>query len=197
VKKLGKGTVLHIGTWLGFDTEGHKPVYESILNKLVGKLRQATSSNNNITIRQRFTNDKKALLFIGNYYNQEQKGKVNYTHPVTKDEISIPYFGDEILWPALYGVLSPVCMELTDGISILHSTSDVIGIVVDDNELKINIQGNRDLKGEIVLEGVNVFHVKSALIGDKSVSLNHDSNRLILNYDHKHNQELTITLKIG
>ncbi len=196
-KKLGKGTVLHIGTWLGFDTEGHKPVYESILNKLGGKLRQATSNNNNITIRQRFTNDKKALLFIGNYYNQEQKGKVNYTHPITKDEISIPYFGDETSWPALYGVLSPVCMELTDGISILHSTSDVIGIVVDDNELKINIQGNRDLKGEIVLEGVNVFQVKSALIGNKSVSLNHDSNRLILNYDHKHNQELTITLKIG
>ncbi len=54
-KKLGKGTIIHIGTWIGFDTEGHKPVYEAILSRSGAKLRLATASNENITVRERFT----------------------------------------------------------------------------------------------------------------------------------------------
>lgn len=193
-KKLGKGIVLHIGTWLGFDTEGHKPVYESISKRFGCRLRQASTSNENITVRQRFTDDKKALLFMGNYYNEEQLGKVYYTHPVTSDLISIPYFGDEILWPALYAVLSPICLELTKGISILHSTSDILGIEVGDDELKLTIQGDRDLKGEMVLEGTSVYKIKSVLINDNSILMNYTSNRLILNYNHILNQELTLKI---
>ncbi len=30
-KTLGKGSMVHLGTWMGFDTEGHKPAYEAIL----------------------------------------------------------------------------------------------------------------------------------------------------------------------
>ncbi len=71
-KALGKGTVIHLGTWIGFDTEGHKPVYEAILKKSGAKLRQASASNENITVRERFTEDNSAILFIGNYYNEEQ-----------------------------------------------------------------------------------------------------------------------------
>ncbi|HCY00811.1 MAG TPA: hypothetical protein DG754_11790, partial [Bacteroidales bacterium] len=196
-KKLGKGAVLHIGTWLGFDTEGHKPVYEAILNRLGGKLRQTTTSNNNIAVRQRFTDDKKGILFIGNYFNEDQLGKISYTHPATGDLISIPYSGNEMLWPALYAILSPICMELAKGINILHSTSDILGVDVVNDQMKLTIQGDRDLKGEMVFEGANVSQIKSALIDGNSVSLNRISNRLIVNYNHKHNQELTLTLKIG
>lgn len=196
-KRLGKGKVLHIGTWLGFDTEGHKPVYEAILNRLGGKLRQTTTSNNNIAIRQRFTDDKKAILFIGNYFNQEQLGKVHYTHPTTGDLISIPISGDEMLWPALYAVLSPICMNLVKGISILHSTSDILEVDVAKNQVKLTLQGDRDLKGEMVFEGDNISQIKSVLIDDVSVSLHYASSRLTVNYNHIHNQELTLTLKIG
>ena len=196
-KKLSKGAVLHIGTWLGFDTEGHKPVYEAILNRLGGKLRQTTTSNNNIAVRQRFTDDKKGILFIGNYFNQDQLGKVSYTHPTTGDLISIPLSGDETLWPALYAVLSPICMELAKGISILHSTSDILGVNVDKNQVKLSLQGNRDLKGEIVFEGDNVSQIKSALIDNVSVPLHYASSRLTVNYNHIHNRELTLMLKIG
>ncbi|NTV84266.1 MAG: hypothetical protein HGA23_08210, partial [Bacteroidales bacterium] len=54
-KTLGKGFVIHLGTWLGFDTEGHKPIYEAILKRSTAKLRQARASNENIVIRERFT----------------------------------------------------------------------------------------------------------------------------------------------
>lgn len=87
-------------------------------------------------------------------------------------------------------------MELAKGINILHSTSDILGVDVVNDQMKLTIQGDRDLKGEMVFEGANVSQIKSALIDGNSVSLNRISNRLIVNYNHKHNQELTLTLKI-
>jgi beta-galactosidase len=146
-KKLGKGSIIHIGTWMGFDTEGHKPVYEAILKKSGTKLRQASASNENITVRERFTEDNSAMLFIGNYYNEEQLGKITYTHPGSGEGINIPYSADEIVWPALYSVLTPICLKISKGLSILHSTSDILGITENDEEIQIGIwQGKLFLK---------------------------------------------------
>ena len=39
-KALGKGSCIHLGTWIGFDTEGHKPVYEAIAGEF-GRKTQA------------------------------------------------------------------------------------------------------------------------------------------------------------
>ena len=114
IKPLGLGSVLHLGTWIGFDTEGHKPVYEEILKRSDAILRQASSSCEYLTVRERFTDDNKALLFVGNYYNERQSGKVTYTHPETGEKVSIPYFSNEIIWPELYGILTPVCLEVTE-----------------------------------------------------------------------------------
>ncbi len=69
-----------------------------------------------LTVRERFTNDNRALLFVGNYYNERQSGKVTYTHPETGEKVSIPYFSNEIIWPELYGILTPVCLEVKDGL---------------------------------------------------------------------------------
>ena len=33
----------------------------------------------------------RALLFMGNYYNEEQTGKVTYTHPETGEKVPVPY----------------------------------------------------------------------------------------------------------
>jgi len=38
-KALGSGSLIHLGTWIGFDTEMHKLVYEEILNRSGAKLR--------------------------------------------------------------------------------------------------------------------------------------------------------------
>ena len=113
---------------MGFDTEGHKAVYEAILNRSGARLRLVSTTNDKIVIRERFTPDHSAILFIGNYYNEEQTGKITYTHPQTGENISVPYIQDSILWPALYGILTPVCLKILDGIRILHSTSDILDI---------------------------------------------------------------------
>ena len=73
-KALGNGSLIHLGTWIGFDTEDHKLVYEAILKRSGAKLRQASATNENIIVRERFTGDNSAVLFVGNYFNEEQNG---------------------------------------------------------------------------------------------------------------------------
>jgi beta-galactosidase len=75
-KALGEGKVVHLGTWLGFDTESHKQVYEVLVKAAGAGIRQAAASSENLAVRQRFTPAGSATLFIGNYYNEEQNGKV-------------------------------------------------------------------------------------------------------------------------
>jgi hypothetical protein len=192
--KLGNGTLIHLGTWLGFDTEGHKPVYEALLKRSGAVLRQAWGTNENITVRERFTDSGPAVLFIGNYYNEEQMGKVFYKHPETGDDISVPYSGETIAWPALYGVLSPICMELEEGLMILHTTSDILEIKKLAQKVEITLFGDRDLAGEIVLEGRNAAKIKSATVDELELQLARDGERMIFCYRHKHHQEMTLTV---
>jgi beta-galactosidase len=195
-KALGKGTVIHLGTWIGFDTEGHKPVYESLLKKSGAKLRQASASNENITVRERFTEDNSAILFIGNYYNEEQLGKITYTHPRSGEAINIPYSADEIVWPALYSVLTPVCLKISKGLSILHSTSDILDITESDEGLQIILYGDRDLAGEIVFEGENAGKIESTKLDGKPIVLVRKDGRFVINYNHNHKKEQILLLKL-
>jgi beta-galactosidase len=197
VKNLGKGSIIHIGTWIGFDTEGHKPVYETILSKSGAKLRQATTSNEFISVRQRFTDNGSAILFVGNYYNEGHTGKIAYTHPQNGEAITIPYLNYEILWPALYSVLTPICLEVHEGIKILHSTSDILGVESNEGQLNITLFGNRDLAGEIVFEGSNVGLIKSAKIDGSPVKINFNHSRIVILYSHNHQKEICLTVNFS
>jgi beta-galactosidase len=196
-KILGSGSLIHLGTWIGFDTEGHKSVYEAILKRSIAKLRQASTDNNNIAVRERFTGDNSAVLFAGNYYNEEQIGKITYTHPQSGEAVTIPYFQDEMLWPALYGVLTPVCLEVSDGLKILHSTSDILGVEEINGQLAIALYGDRDLSGEIVFEGANVKKIKSATIRGRTVKMFSDEKRIAFIYSHKHKKEMVLNIRIA
>ncbi len=196
-KPLGRGTVIHLGTWIGFDTEGHKPVYESILKKSGARLRQAASGNSNITVRERFTDDHKALLFIGNYYNEPQTGSVSYTHPQSGESITIPHSGDAIEWPALYGVLTPINMTVSKGLKILHSTSDILHCWETEGELRLTLIGDRDLSGEIVFEGPGTGRILSAVTEGDPVKVLRVGERLVLNYRHKHMDEMILVIKLS
>jgi len=191
-KTLGTGTVIHLGTWMGFDTEGHKPAYEALLGRPGAKLRHASASNENITVRERFTGDGSAILFVGNYYNEEQTGIMSYTHPKTGEALTIPCTGEKILWPALYSVLTPVCMEVAEGLEIVHSTSDILGFVEKDGNLEITLFGDRDLAGEIVFEGVNFEKIKAVTIDGEEVKMIRDGKRIAINYIHKHKEEIIL-----
>jgi len=195
-KPLGKGSVIHLGAWIGFDTEGHKPVYEAILEKSGAKLRQTATSNGNLAVRERFTEDGSAIFFVGNYYNEEQFGRVTYTHPESDEAISIPYSRSEILWPALYGVLTPVCLRLSDGLRILHSTSDILDIAMSADRLEITLHGDRDLAGEIVFEGADVKTIESATIGGEAVEMFSDGKRVAFHYSHEHRKQIVIGVQL-
>ncbi len=196
-KSLGNGSLTHLGTWIGFDTEGQKPVYEALLNLSKAKLRQASTNNQNIAVRERFTSDKAAVLFVANYYNEEQTGKITYTHPENGETITIPYAHGEMLWPALYGILSPVCMKVSDGLSILHCTSDILGIVKTENQVEITLYGDRDLAGEIVFEGPGVKKISSANLNGESVREIRDEKRIAMIYSHKHKHVMILTIKLS
>jgi len=195
-KVLGSGSLIHLGTWIGFDTEGDKPVYETILGKSGAKLRQASAGNENIIVRERFTRDGSAMLFIGNYYNEEQSGKITYTHPGSGERISIPYTRDNILWPALYADLTPVCLEISDGLKILHSTSDILGVADLKDRLEITLSGDRDLAGEIVFEGTNAGNIKSATLDGEDIEMVFDGKRVEISYYHKHKMEMILNIRI-
>jgi beta-galactosidase len=193
-KTLGKGSLMYLGTWMGFDTEGHKFVYEDMLKRSDAKLRQASSDNDNITVRERFTNENSAVLFIGNYYTETHSGKITYTHPENGETVTIPYLQNEMLWPALYGILTPVCLEISDGLKILHSTSDILGIEEREGLLEITLYGDRDLAGEMVFEGEDVKRIKSAAIGDEAVKMIRDEKRAIFLYSHDQKMEIVLNI---
>ncbi len=196
-KALGNGTLMHLGTWMGFDTEGHKPAYEAILRKSKAVLRQTTSSDDNITVRERFTNENSGILFVGNYFNEEQIGKTTYTHPESGEKISMPYLQDEMLFPSLYAILTPICMEVSAGLKILHCTSDILGIEKSDNQIHITLQGDRDLQGEIVFEGPSHTKIDSATLDGELLKLHANSKRIAFTYSHQHKQELKLNIKLS
>jgi Beta-galactosidase len=195
-RDMGQGSLIHLGTWIGSDTEGHKLVYEAILKRSGAKLRYASASNVNIVVRERFTKDNAAVLFVANYYNEEQTGKAAYTHPETGETVTIPYSQAEILWPALYGLLTPVCLEVSDGLKILHTTSDILGVSEVEGQLEITLFGDRDLAGEIVFEGKNALRIKSAKISGGAVKIVHDDKRTVLTYNHEHRKEFILGIKV-
>ncbi|MEI7490225.1 MAG: beta-galactosidase [Bacteroidota bacterium] len=197
IKILGNGSVIHLGTWIGFDTEGQKPVYEAILGRSAAKLRQAWTGNDNIAVRERFTVNGSGVLFIGNYYNEEYTGKVTYTHPQNGEAVTIPYSRGEITWPALYSVLSPLCLEVSEGLKILHCTSDILGIEENFGQIEIMLYGDRDLAGEIVFEGENVNKIISATLRGKTVKVVRDEKRIAFIYNHKHKTEMILNIVIS
>lgn len=197
VKPLGSGSVIHLGTWIGFDTEGHKPVYEAILKKSGARLRHTSSTTDNINVRERFTGDSSAMLFIGNYYNETQTGRVTYYHPETGEDIFVPWSRDEILLPPLYAILSPVCLEISPGLKILHSTSDLLGFEEKDGLLRLTLFGDRDLEGEIIFEGIRAGKIVSATIAGKNVRMISDGKRVAFIYSHDNEQEMLLEVKIS
>jgi beta-galactosidase len=194
-KQIGNGSLIHLGTWIGFDTEDHKLVYEKILMKSKARLRQASTDNDSIVVRERFTGNNSAVLFIGNYYNEDHAGKITYTHPQSGETITIPFSKEEMVWPALYGVLTPVCLDVSDGIKILHSTSDILCVEDLKDQLEIKIYGDRDLDGEIIFEGPNINKIKSATLSGGTVKLLHDDKRIAIMYSHKYKKEMTLSIK--
>lgn len=193
---VDSGTLTHLGTWLGFDTEGHRPAYEALLNLSPATLRKASADSGYITVRERFAGDS-ALLFIGNYYNEEHDGKVYYTHPESGETIPVPCTQAEMTWPPLYGILTPVCFEVAEGVTILHSTSDLLSVSLKENLIVIILHGDRDLPGEIVFEGAGVQRIGTVTLDGNQIGRIHVGSRIAFNYQHKHQMDMTLVIEFN
>ena len=193
-KKVGKGSMTHLGTWLGFDTETHRDVYKSILKISGAKLQNASTDNEFLIVRERFTASDEALCLIANYYNEPLHGKVSYTHPENDEIIEIPYTEKSFSWPPLYAVLTPINLTLAKGIKLLHTTSDILAINPSTDGIKFILYGHRDLKGEMLLEYQDIDNIKEICLDEKSINFEIVEHRLIINYTHQ--QDKSSTLKI-
>lgn len=196
-KPLGKGTLTNIGTWFGFDTAGHIPLYEQLLQTSGARLQNAFVEKNKIIVRERFTGKNEGLLFIGNPYNEDQEVKITYTHPASGEPITIPYNGGEMHWPALYGLITPLRLKVMEGIEILHTTSDLLNIQKEnENTWFIEIYGNRDLQGEMLFEGTSISSIESMKLNDEIITPEFDGKRMKINYIHPHNNSAVLQLNI-
>ncbi len=193
-KRVGRGTVAFTGTWTGFDTEAHMEFYERLLDRSGSRLRNAASDSGFIITRQRFTGDGRGLLLAANYYNEEQSGRVTYSHPVTGEPVSMPYGGGEIQWPPLRAVLTPLCLQLTQGVTMLHSTSDLLGIRKEGNEIIMTLSGDRDQPGETVLEGPEAGRACRAIAGGIPAGINVNGGCIVITYSHLHGREMELRI---
>ena len=196
-KSVGKGRVTFIGTWAGFDTEAHRLFYGKLLEISGARLRNATSDNGFIIARERFTTDGRGLLFAANYYNEELRGAVNYTHPATGESVSLPLSGGEILWPPLRAILTPLCIQLAEGVTMLHTTSDLLSVRKEGSEIILTLSGDRDLPGEIVLEGPGTVRLSVEETSGRAVGINLIRGRKVITYSHVHGEETVIRVAVG
>lgn len=193
-KSVGSGKFVHIGTWWGFDTETHKDVYQKLLALSDAKLYNATSSNYFINVRERFTANGQAILFVGNYYNEEQPGFVAYTHPQTGKQVRMPLGKTGFEMPGLYAILSPIALKLNDNLQLLHTTSDVLKIEKTDNGWLLQLHGHRDLTGETALEGAGIADIKSVYCNDELLTPQMVDDKLVLNYVHLHKKDVVLKI---
>ncbi len=183
-KTVGKGKVIFIGTWLGYDTESHKQAYLTILNKSNSHISNTTTTNDFIIVRQKNKSNSESLLFIANYYNENQQGKIAYKHPYTNEKINIPIIEGDLDVPPLYGIISPIFKEIGNNIRLLHTTSDILGIKLTKHDITLNIMGDPYLLGELVLEGKGIKTIISVEISGKPIMIIWNNNRVVLNYNH-------------
>lgn len=193
-KSIDKGKVAHVGTWWGFDTEAHKDVYMKLLGLSDANLTNATADNFFITVRERFTQDKQAMLFVGNYYNEEQLTSVTYTHPATGMHEKLPLSKSNMEMPGLYAMLSPIALRLGESLSLLHTTSDLLGVEETQNGWMLQLHGHRGLFGEIALEGPGIKDVTSVFCNGEQTEFRMIENKLVVNYPHSHKSEFRMEI---
>jgi hypothetical protein len=90
-----------------------------------------------------------------------------------------------------------VCLEISEGLKILHCTSDILNIVDLGGNIEITIYGDRDLAGEVVFEGRNIEKVIAGTINDEVVKMVSYGERIVFYYSHLHKNEIVLTIKIN
>ena len=179
LKDVGKGKMLVLGFYMGYGIEEHKKAYWDLLNKLAPVNKLADRTKDRLVVKQSFANDS-GFLFVGNYYNELEKDKIYYTHPVTNKKVLFPLSGDDMSIPGIYGFVSPISKKIGKNIKLLHTTSDIISINKIKKGIEIIIKGHHEQTGEMAFEG----SFEKISIDDKNLNINSNGAYFYVSYRH-------------
>ena len=76
----------------------------------------------------------------------------------------------------------------------MHTTSDIQRVNANGEAIDIFVVGDRDLAGEMVLEGKRVNGIKSVQINNEEIMANRYRDRILINYSHAHREPVRITI---
>lgn len=90
-------------------------------------------------------------------------------------------------------------MDLTEDVKLLHTTSDILDINTNNFEILLLLGGDRDLLGEMVLEGSGLNKISKLQINGKEHFYTTTDGKLLVRYQHPHRNyiEISITLSNG
>jgi len=131
---------------------------------------------------------------VGNYYNEVQPATVYYKHPGTGEQVKLPLGKGAMEMPGLYAFLSPVGLKLSDGLQLLHTTSDLLGVEKTDWGWTLQLNGHRDLLGELALEGSGIEKITGFFLDDMPITYKMFEGKMVVNYSHLHNKEFALKI---
>jgi hypothetical protein len=94
-------------------------------------------------------------------------------------------------------MFSPICLKVANDLRILHCTSDILGLESSNNQISITLFGDRDLLGELVLEGSGINRLAKALINGEIQEIIRSTTRVAIVYIHKHKEEMVLNIKLS
>ncbi|MBV5342618.1 hypothetical protein JZU68_03050, partial [bacterium] len=115
--------------------------------------------------------------------------------PATGEMMKMPISTEKMEMPNLYAILSPIGLQLSENLQLLHSTSDVLNIEKSGNEWSVQLFGHRDLPGELVLEGEGIHNISSIYSNEVSTEFSLMENKLVVTYKHLHKKDFRLILK--
>jgi beta-galactosidase len=179
-KKAGKGRVSIIGTAFSYELDEHLKAYQALI-KTDKISKQVTTDNEDVVAGQRFSKNG-SYIYIFNYHKNFQTFKL-IIKGLTKGSLLYKFLkNNPINTPPSYGFISPHKQKISKGLSILFTTSELLGFQGDEKMVEIRVAGDKDLRGHLFLE-TKVKPMKIT-INNKPIKYTSNLNQLHLEYDH-------------
>ncbi|NCC50945.1 MAG: hypothetical protein EOM20_06975 [Spartobacteria bacterium] len=126
-KKVGKGVVRCFGFECYYTIEEHPQILGAMME--TGKANKPAWTDNNVLQVQARFNESEGFLFVGNVHRATATSSVSVRHPRHKEDIAI----GPVELPALAGLILPVHVALSNDITLLYATTELIDRPVGDS----------------------------------------------------------------
>ncbi|MDP8260825.1 MAG: beta-galactosidase [Candidatus Kappaea frigidicola] len=179
-KKIEKGKVTILGTAFSYELGEHLEAYKKLIN--TDKIKKFVKvDNSNIIAGELFGKDCN-YLYVMNYHRNYQSFNMQISNMVSPSLKKI-LKNKTFLIPSTYGFIAPLNMQLSPGLSITFTTSEVLSINKQKDFIELKITGHKEFDGGLLLKAQN--KPKKILINGKKVNFRCNSKEIYLEYAHK------------